>query len=230
MSRDPVKRFLKEAELQQIDVCVGAADLKRIKACVEAAERRTRGEIVVLVAPASHHYPVAGVVAGAALAIPLAVVLTRLIGRFVWAGPHDLWIFLGVVLPLFFLCRALLERFPRLKRLFVSQKEMDREVREAAAVQFFSKGLYRTREETGVLIYLSLFESKVWVLGDRGIDAVAPAGFWQEIVDQIVADIRKGRPAEAICKAVGRICELLEEKFPAVPGDTNELPDLIVEP
>jgi putative membrane protein len=230
MSRDPVKRFLKEAELEQIDACVGEADLKRIEACVEAAERRTRGEIVVVVAPASHHYPVAGMVGGAALAIPLAVVLTRLIGRFAWAGPHDLWIFLGVVLPLFFLCRAALERFPRLKRLFVSPKEMDQEVREAAAVQFFSKGLYRTREETGVLIYLSLFECRVRVLGDRGIDAVAPAGFWREIVDQIVAGIKMDRRAEAICKAVGRICELLEEKFPAVPGDTNELPDLIVEP
>lgn len=229
MRSDPVKRFLKEAELEQVDACVGEADLKRIEACVEKAERRTRGEIAVLVAPASHHYPVASVVGGAAFSIPLAVALTRLIGRFVWAGPHDLWIFLGVVLPLFFLCRDAVERFPRLKAVFVSEKEMDQEVKEAATLQFFSKGLYRTREETGVLIYLSLFERKVWVLGDRGVNAVVPAGFWQGLVNQIVADIQKDRPAEAICRAVGRICELLEEKFPAVPGDTNELPDLIVE-
>jgi putative membrane protein len=64
-------------------------------------------------------------------------------------------------------------RLPRLKRLFVSEKEMDHEVREAATIQFFLKGLFRTREETGVLIYLSVFEGKVWVLGDRGVDAAA---------------------------------------------------------
>jgi putative membrane protein len=115
-----------------------------------------------------------------------------------------------------------------LKRLFVSEKEMDHEVREAAAIQFFSKGLYRTREETGVLIYLSVFEGKVWVLGDRGVDAAVPPGFWQEIVDQVVAGITEGRPAAAICEAIGSIRGVLAEKFPAAPGDTNELPNLIV--
>jgi putative membrane protein len=227
--KDPIKSFLKEAELQEIDACVGLADLEQIESCVEAAERATRGEIVVLVAPASHHYPVANVLGGAACSIPLAIALTRLIGHYVWAGPHDLWIFLGILLPLFFLCRAVIERYPRLKRLFVSKKEMNHEVRESAAIQFFSKGLYRTREENGVLIYLSVFESRVWVLGDRGVNAVVSAGFWQEIVDQIVAEIREGRPAAAICQAVGRIRAVLQEKFPPAKGDTNELPNLILE-
>ncbi len=214
--RDPVKTFLKKTELAQIETCV------------REAERTTRGEIVVMLAPASHDYPVAGLLGAAAFSIPTAVVLARMIGRLVWAGPHDLWVFLGILFPLFFLCREVVMRLPRLKRLFVSEKEMDHEVREAATIQFFSKGLYRTREETGVLIYLSVFEGKVWVLGDRGVDAAVPPGFWQEIVDQVVAGITEGRPAAAICAAVGRIRGVLAEKFPAAPGDTNELPNLIV--
>ena len=120
-------------------------------------------------------------------------------------------------------------RLPRLKRLFVSEKEMDHEVREAATIQFFLKGLFRTREETGVLIYLSVFEGKVWVLGDRGVDAAVPPGFWQEVVDQVVAGVKEGRPAAAICAAVGRIRGVLAEKFPAAASDTNELPNLIVD-
>ncbi len=106
---------------------------------------------------------------------------------------------------------------------------MDQEVKEAAEAHFFSKGLYRTREETGVLIYLSVFESRVRVLGDRGVNAVVASGFWQEIADQIVSEIRAGRPADAVCRAVGRIHAVLEEKLPAAPVDTNELPNLIVE-
>ena len=216
MMRDPVKTFLKKAELEQIE------------SCVRETERTTRGEIVVMVAPASHDYPVAGLLGAAAFSIPAAVVLARMIGRLVWAGPHDLWVFQGILLPLFFLCREIVMRLPRLKRLFISEKELDHEVREAATIHFFSKGLYRTREETGVLIYLSVFEGKVWVLGDRGVDAAVPPGFWQEVVDQVVAGIKEGRPAAAICAAVGRIRGVLAEKFPAAPGDTNELPNLIV--
>jgi len=214
--RDPVKTFLKKAELEQIE------------SCVKEAERTTRGEIAVMVAPASHDYPVAELLGAAAFSIPAAIVLARTLGRLVWAGPHDLWVFLGILLPLFFVCRQIVMRLPRLKRLFISAKELDHEVREAATIHFFSKGLYRTREETGVLIYLSVFEGKVWVLGDRGLDAAVPPGFWQEVVDQVVAGIKEGRPAAAICAAVGRIRGVLAEKFPAVPGDTNELPNLIV--
>lgn len=216
MMRDPVKNFLREAELEQIETCVREAELA------------TRGEIVVMVAPASHDYPVAGLRGASAFSIPAAVVLARTVGPLVWAGPHDLWIFLGIFFPLFFLCRIVVMRLPRLKRLFVSEKEMDHEVREVATIQFFLKGLFRTREENGVLIYLSVFEGKVWVMGDRGVDAAVPTGFWQGVVDQVVAGVREGRPAAAICAAVDRIRGVLEEKFPVAASDTNELPNLIV--
>ncbi|WP_051327755.1 TPM domain-containing protein [Desulfatirhabdium butyrativorans] len=216
MMSDPVRKFLKEAELEQIE------------SCVRDAEQTMRGEIVVMVAAASNDYRFAGLLGAATFSIPAAIVLARIIGPLIWAGPHDLWVFLGIVLPLFFLFREIVMRLPWLKRLFIPEKEMDREVREAATIQFFSKGLHRTREETGVLIYISVLEGKVWVLGDRGVDAVAPPGFWQEIVDQVVAGIKEGRQAAAICTAVGRIRGMLAEKFPAVPGDTNELPNLIV--
>jgi putative membrane protein len=79
-----------------------------------------------------------------------------------------------------------------------------------------------------VLIYISVFEGRVWILGDRGLDAVAPAGFWQAVVDQVTAGIRAGQRAEAICAAVERVGALLAAHFPARPGDTNELPDVIL--
>jgi putative membrane protein len=217
MMKNPVTTFLQQEDLEQIE------------ACVSEAERTTRGEIVVMVAPASHDYPVAGLLGAAALSIPAAVVLARMAGRLAWIGPHDLWLFLGICFPLFFLCREIVMRLPWLKRLFISEKEMDFEVKEAATIHFFAKGLYRTREETGILIYLSVFEGKVWVLGDRGVDTVVPSGFWQEVVDQIVAGIKQGQPAAAICAAVGRIRGVLVEKFPAGPDDMNELPNLIIE-
>jgi putative membrane protein len=124
--RDPVKKFLGKAELEQIE------------SCVREAERTTRAEIVVMVAPASHDYPMAGLLGSAAISVPASVALTRTVGPLVWAGPHDLWVFLGILFPLFFLFRELVMRLPRLKRFFVSEKEMDFEVREAATIHFFS--------------------------------------------------------------------------------------------
>jgi putative membrane protein len=106
---------------------------------------------------------------------------------------------------------------------------MEDEVREAAQIQFFRKGLYRTAEETGVLIYVSVFERRMWILGDRGINAAIPEGHWKDVVATIVQAIKDRRPAEGICQAVGEVSRILQEKFPIRHDDQDELKNLMVE-
>ncbi len=211
-----VERFLSQAERQKIE------------SCVRQAESRTRGEIMVMVAASSYHYPVADLRAAAALAFPAAVALTTLIGGFWWAGLFNLWIFLGVMIPLFFLFQAIVRNALPVKRLFMSDREMEAEVREAAENRFCREGVYRTAEETGVLIYISVFERKAWVLGDRGINARMPEGYWKGLVDTIVAGIHAGRPAESICEVVAGVAGVLAETFPVRAGDTDELRNLVI--
>jgi putative membrane protein len=215
--KDLMQRFLSEA------------DRARIDACVRDAESRTRGEIVVMVAPASFHYPVAGLLGATAFALPVAVALTPLLGGLFWAGRANLWVFLAVMIPLFVVSHEVVKRIHILKRCFVHAKEMEEEVREAAHNQFYRKGLHRTQEETGVLIYISVFERRVWVLGDRGIDAKIPEAQWRVAAAMIVQAIQEGRPAEGICQAVGEVGRVLQEKFPIGPGDQDELKNLIIE-
>ena len=208
---------------------LSAADRNKIEACVREAESRTRGEIVVMVAPASYHYPVAGLLATTAFTLPVAVALTPFLGGFLWTGPFNLWVFLAVMIPLFVAFHEAVKRTPILKRWFVHAKEMEEEVREAAHNQFYSKGLYRTAEQTGVLIYISVFERRVWVLGDRGIDAKIPEGQWQAAAALIVQAIQEGRPAEGICRAVTEVGRILQEKFPVGTDNPDELKNLIIE-
>jgi len=205
------------------------ADRNKIEGCVREAESRTRGEIVVMVAPASYHYPVAGLLGAAAFALPVAVALTPPLGGLVWTGPFNLWVFLTVMIPLFAAFHEVVKRIPVLKRCFVHAREMEQEVREAAHTEFFRKGLHRTREETGVLIYVSAFERRVWVLGDRGIAAKIPEEQWQAAAAMIVQAIRAGRPAEGICRAVAEVGRILQEKFPVGPDNPDELKNLIIE-
>ncbi len=205
------------------------ADRNKIEACVREAESRTRGEIVVLVIPASHHYPMAGLLGASALALPAAVALTPPLGRLFWAGPFNLWIFLAVLIPLVLVFHEAVKRIHGLRRWFIHEKEMEEEVREAAHTEFFRKGLHRTREETGILIYVSVFERRVWVLGDRGIAAQIPEEQWKAVAATIVQAIREGRPAEGICRAVAEVGRMLREKFPVGPDNPDELKNLIIE-
>ena len=109
-------------------------------------------------------------------------------------------------------------------------KEVDLEVREKALVSFVEQGLHETRDKTGILILISLFEHRVQVLADSGINAKVPENTWDEIVTIIVNGLKAGDTCNAICQAVERCGELLEEHFPRKHDDTDELPNLVIEP
>jgi putative membrane protein len=205
------------------------SDREKIQAAVRSAETQTSGEIVPMVVSYSYHYPMATVLGAASIALPLSILATYLVGYLFWLGSQNMWILMGIFGILFICFHALIKRTPSLRRIFVSNVEMEEEVREAAITSFFKEGLYRTREETGILIFISVFEHKVWVLADRGINAKVPQESWNEIVDHIVQGIKKRRHADAICEAVDAAGRLLAEHFPVRPDDTDELQNLIVE-
>ena len=212
-----VKSFLSEA------------DKEKIQQTVKEAEKKTSGEIVPMVVSCSYHYPVANIAGAITMALPFSLFLTHMVGERLWIGSNNMWLFMGILTVSFIVFFELVKRIPAIKRFFVSKKEMEEEVREEALTSFFKEEIYRTRDETGVLIFISVFEHKVWVLADKGINAKVPEGSWDGVVGHIVDGIKKGRQGEAICEAVTSVGALLKEYFPIKPDDTDELKNLIVQ-
>jgi putative membrane protein len=200
----------------------------RIDAAIKTAEDRTSGEIVCMIQSASYHYPVSNVLGAATLALPSALVLTPAVGGHLWLGTQNMWLFLGLFALIFATGYLLVQKWPSLKRCFISIREMDEEVEEAAVTRFFRHGLHQTRDATGILIFISVFEHKVWILADRGIDAKLDQGTWDGIVQVITDGIRNSRPADAICEAVEQVGNMLEEHFPIRSDDQNELRNVII--
>ncbi len=195
---------------------------KRIEAAVRAAESRTSGEIVPLVIDASYDYPRSEILGAGLFALGTAVTLS-------WAfGGSSVWVFLPLFFLGYFLFRALIRRTPELKRRLLPAAEISEEVEEKALVSFIEHGLHQTRDRTGILILISLLEHRVFVLADAGINAAVAPKTWDEIVGMVTAGIRQGYPCDALCSAIKRCGELLEENFPVKSDDRDELPNLIL--
>jgi len=198
-------------------------ETQRIEAAVREAESRTSGEIVPLVVDESYHYPRAEIVGGGFFALGLGVLAA-------WSfGNSSVWAFLPVFLLTYLPLRWLIRALPGLKRRLIHPAEMVAEVEEKALVAFLEHRLYQTRDATGVLILISLFERRVRVLADSGISTVVPQQEWDGIVATITAGIRAGKTCDALCAAIGRCGDLLAERFPCKTDDTDELPNLITE-
>ena len=212
-----------------VESFISKSDQKCIEKTVTEVELKTSGEVVCMIVPSSYTYPMADVIAGAALAFPLALILAHFLGAWMWIGTQNMYLFVGLFAVIFILTRLIATRVPSFKRLFVSKREIDEEVEEAAITSFFRHGLYRTRDANGVLLFLSVFERKIWLLADKGIHEKVPANQWDDLVASITGGIQKGQGADSICAAIREIGDLLSTHFPIKSDDTNELKNLIVE-
>ncbi len=202
------------------------SDRERVSVAVRQAESKTSGEIVPYMVGRSDNYEEAewrcgallGAVTLAAFSIiysytsiwlPLSV--AELVIAVLLAGG------LGVVLP---------KILAPLKRVFAGHLLMQRRVAQRAAEAFVSEEVFETRERTGILIFLSILERKVLVLGDSGINAKVKPGDWDDIVKRIVSGMRSGKPVEGLIDGIAQCGALLQKHGVALrPDDTDELSD-----
>lgn len=198
------------------------ADKKRIADAVGAVERRTAGEVAVMVVEQSDAYPEGQMLAGGVIGSLLALTATELL----WGGA--LWVFVVSALVLTALCGWLTHYLPAVKRFFTPNDRLELQVRDRALAAFYEKGLYKTREESGVLFFISLFERKVWVLADKGIYAKIRQETLQSYARDIAAGIKGGTAVDALCKAIGDVGGILARHFPVKADDVNELSDQVI--
>ncbi len=195
---------------------------------VQQAEKKTSGEIVPMIVSASHHYPSAATSGAAMISLPLGLLITSALGSYFWLGSQNMYLFIISFTLLYVPLRFIVHRSPQLKRLFLINSQVDEEVEEAAITSFYSEGLYRTREENGILIFISVLEQRVWILGDRGINEKITPDKWQHIVEELTEGIKSGRQGEALCQAVDQVGNMLKTYFPPRDDDRNELHNVII--
>jgi putative membrane protein len=209
-----------------------AAERERVTRCVREVEKSTSGEIVPLVRSSSYHYPAAALFGALLVSVLIAAAATAADAVLKpWGGLSlvDLWVFPAVFAVSFLVAYQLLRGIPALKRLFISQVEMTEEVEEAALTAFYRYRLAETRDRTGILLFVSVYERRAMVLADKGINLKVTLETWQQVVDLVLQGIREGRPAEGLCEAVTRCGQIVATQFPVRAGDKDELRNLIVE-
>jgi putative membrane protein len=186
------------------------------------AEAGTVGEIVPVVLERSDRHPGADWLSAT---VTLLVGTALLQGVLPWHAPHLLILSqLGLGAIGFLLARAL----PAWKRLFVSEARATEMAMEQANQEFFRLGLHQTTGRTGVLLFVSLLERRVVVLGDLGIHAKVGEAHWDRTKSVILDGVRRGRIEAGLVEGIRSTGTVLAQHFPWIHGDRNEIPDRVV--
>ena len=101
------------------------------------------------------------------------------------------------------------------------------DVLDEAAWLFRKLGMNRTADRNGVLIYLALKERRFAIIGDTGINALVPLGFWDRIRDHMKQRFSENLFTEGLTEGIIMAGEQLKEHFPHARNDINELTDTI---
>ncbi len=202
---------------------------ERIRQAVKEAEQRTSGEIVPYIVYQSDAYEVAHW-RGATLGILLGMLIASGVFLFyhgwglTWL--HSPWGLMSFLLALGLLGMGAALLFPGVKRLLAGEDNLMEQVHRRAMMAFVEEEVFNTRDRTGILIFVSLLERWVEVIGDAGINARVTPEDWVEIVDHIRKGIRQGRLADALVEGIEMAGRLLERAGVAIqPEDVNELRD-----
>lgn len=94
------------------------------------------------------------------------------------------------------------------------------------AIKVFERlGMHKTAHRNGVLIYVSVSDHKLAVIGDKGIHEKVGDAYWRDLVGAVRERLRQRRSREGLEHAIVEVGRTLGHHFPRRPDDTNELPD-----
>jgi len=210
-------------------------ELEKIANATKKAESKTSGEIATAVIPESGTYAVYELLFAVITTFVLFTVslfffvdIENFIKRFFWdySSYNAVMVFGFAIFVIIFLL-YFAYNIPFLDRLIVPKKVMEQQVKERALRFFTESGVYKTKDRTGILIFISFLERKVEVIADSGIAEKIEQKEWDGIVATIVNGIKSGNFVDSLVEAIEKCGYLLEKHFPISKDDVNELSDNI---
>jgi putative membrane protein len=111
-----------------------------------------------------------------------------------------------------------------LKRALTSKKKQHARMLTAARANFVEAGVSRTRDRSGILVFISELERAVCVVPDIGIDPDKLGDGWRAklaVLENAAANLDIG----AFVAALTELGPLLATEYPRREDDVNELPD-----
>jgi len=191
---------------------INQEEATRVEAALREAQARSSARIVCVLARASSTYETLPLVWSALVALltpwPL-LVLTEI-------SAERIYLFQLVA---FVVALGTLS-LPWLRPMLTPAPVRRANAHRAALEQFALRGVTRSAQRNGVLIYVSLAEHFARVIADDGAAKVIHQREWQAIVNQLLSDMKDGATGEALIGAGRRCAETLGRHFPAEDGAT----------
>mgnify|MGYP001162546617 FL=1 len=187
---------------------------------IRTIESRTDAEIVMVLATRSDNYGYAPALFAActSMLIPLASLF--------W----PFWLSLSEVVFIQFMAffgLTILLRIPALVRLVVPRRTKFLRASNIAMRQFLTQQVHTTKDNLGLLIFVSELEHYIEIIPDHGLRRIENT-VWEMAISNAIPLLQRGRVEESFKSIIDLIGSELVEHFPKT-RDKAELPNRLIE-
>lgn len=195
-----------------------------IKQKVGTTEKNISGEIVPVIVNQCGDYNSAaykGALIGAAGIFVSLVIADRFLPGIAIYDP--LWYFIYVAIG-GMLSASAVYLIPSLKRLLTGKDKLDNAAAHSADSFFCKEEVFNTKERTGIMIFIALFERRVIIKADTGISKVVNQSIWDDLVGDLLNSIKRNKISDGLITAIETCGNILKDNgFHSTPDDKNEL-------
>ncbi|WP_264565331.1 TPM domain-containing protein [Flavobacterium sp. N3904] len=103
------------------------------------------------------------------------------------------------------------------------EKTTSQDAYDRALEVFHELKMDETELQNGVLIYMAVEDKTFVICGDKGINDIVEADFWNCTRDVMVTQFKQNKFKQGLVDGILRAGEQLKKHFPWQEGDTNEL-------
>lgn len=207
----------------------------QIDEAIKNVESKTTGEIAVAVAPESDSYSfyelLFAVIAGAVTFTALIMLSNQIIPsleKHFWEMPNWFYaLFVGIVSFSVIAICFLISNITVIDRKIIPLSVQFSSVEAKSESVFYHAGINKTKEASGILIYISYLERRVRILADYGIASKINTESWNKIAEKLAINL-KSDFSSAVCEAVEECGKLLEENFPAKDENPDEISNELI--
>jgi len=215
---------------------INKAQLEQIKTAVAETEKTTTGEIALAAVYQSDSYAFVELFAAFCTAFVSFFILLlfsnpiwKLLDRTFWyPAPSQLTAAIGFAVICITAAVYLLLNIPAIDRLIIPRKLKERRVYARALRHFVESGVYKTADRTGILIFISVLERKIFIIADSGINEKVLQNQWDGICKIMTNGLRTKNTAKAFITATEECGKILQKYFPTKIKNPNELADGLV--
>lgn len=215
---------------------INTIQLEQIKTAVADAEKTTTGEIALAAVYQSDSYAFVELFTAFCTAFVSFFILFllsdpiwKLLDRTFWyPAPSQFTAVIGLAILCIVIIVYIFLNIPAIDRFIIPRKLKERRVYARALQYFVESGIYKTADRTGILIFISVLERKIFVIADSGINEKVPQSRWDGICKIMADGLKTKQAAKAFITATEECGKILQEHFPNKTKNPNELANGLV--